>query len=70
MQKFLEGYKTWSGIILTIVGLIGLPSWISEGQLSSLLESLFVILGILVSVYGNYKSHKQIGSLKKLAGIK
>jgi hypothetical protein len=59
----LEGYKTWSGIALIIIGYLDLSKYVAPEQIEGITQALFVIVGIAFSIYGNYKSHQKIKEL-------
>jgi len=63
MKTLLEGRKTWIGLVLIVLGFVGLPEITSEAQLNQLIELTSQLAGILIAIYGNYKSHKKIGEL-------
>ena len=63
----MQGYKTWTGIIITILGLFGWGGLISEAQLGDLISWTSQIVGLILTVYGNYKAHREIN---KLGGYK
>lgn len=60
----LEGYKTYIGIAITILGSVGLGYLVTPSQLGDLVDSILKIAGIVISVYGNYKAHQTITTLK------
>ena len=64
MQSFLDGKRTWIGLILTVAGIIGAGKYISNDNLSQLLDLIFQVVGLVVAVYGNWKAQKKIVDLK------
>lgn len=62
--KKLEGKKTWIGIIITIVGFTGASDLITPEQIQESIELVLKFVGICLTVYGNYQSHKRIRELK------
>lgn len=60
----LDGYKTWIGIIITVLGAIGLGYLITATQLGDLIDAVLKIVGIAITVYGNFKAHQTIAALK------
>lgn len=60
MKGILENKKTWIGLIIAVVGMLGLPSWISGTELTEALNQLFQFVGSLVAIYGNYDAHKRL----------
>lgn len=59
----LEGKKTWIGIIITVLGYLGLGQLISADQVGTLIDLGVQLVGIVVTVYGNYKAHQKIKNL-------
>ena len=60
----MQGYKTWIGIIITIMGVFGLGYLVTGDQLAQVVDSALKIFGILMTIYGNYKAHQEIKELK------
>ena len=58
MSNFLEGKKTYIGLVLTIFGMVGGSNLISNEEVSQLLNSLFEVVGILFAAYGRYVTKK------------
>lgn len=63
-DKFMEGYKTWTGILITILGMFGVGYLVNADQLGSVINAVVQIVGVVVTVYGNYKAHQKISELK------
>lgn len=61
MLKSIEGARTYIGIIVTILGTIGIAEKVGgTEQLNGLVDAIFQVIGIVLSLYGNYKSHQKI----------
>lgn len=58
----LNGYKTYIGIVVTVLGMVGAGYLITADQLGQLIDLVLKIAGIIIAVYGNYKAHKQINN--------
>ena len=54
----MTGYKTYVGIIVTIVGMTGLSKYITSDQLTVVLNNTFEIAGIVLTIVGAI--HKDI----------
>jgi len=54
----MTGYKTYVGIIVTIVGMTGLAKYVSSEQLTVVLNNVFEIAGIVMTIVGAI--HKDI----------
>ena len=52
MQKFLEGKKTYIGLVVALVGVFGLASYVSPAEATELINNLFSIVGICFAIYG------------------
>lgn len=61
----LDGYKTWTGIALTVLGFLGAGEVVGQENLANLINVLAQLVGIIVACYGNYMSHKKIDTLSK-----
>lgn len=59
----LDGYKTWIGIAITVLGWLGWGDLINAGQLTDIFNLTTQLVGILVTVYGNYRAHQTIATL-------
>lgn len=69
----MEGYRTYAGIIITILGTIGIAEKFGgTEQLTNFVDAVFQLAGIVLSIYGNYKAHKKIevlgAKVEKLGG--
>ena len=62
-NKFMQGYKTWSGLLIIFLGWFGLGDLISEDKASEIINAILELGGLLVAIWGNYKAHKQIEKL-------
>ena len=58
IQNILEGKKTYIGLAIAILGIMGLGNYISETETAILLNSSFEIIGILIAVYGRFVTKK------------
>ena len=54
LRMVLEGYKTYTGIIIALAGALGFFSYVSESDLTTTLNTLFTIVGLAVAAYGRY----------------
>jgi len=60
----MEGYKTWTGLAITLLGIIGVGNVIGNDTLASIVNTIGTLAGLLIAAYGNYKAHKKIAELK------
>ena len=61
--NFMQGYKTWVGLLLTLLGAFGWGDLVSDGQVTQTIDAVTQLAGIFLAVYGNYKAHREIKSL-------
>ena len=61
----LKGKRTWTGLLILLLGALGWGDLISEEEVSGLINSFTELVGLVIAVYGNYSSHVE---LKKLGG--
>lgn len=60
----MEGYRTWAGIVITILGSIGLADRFGgTEELTKVVDATVQLIGILMAIYGNFKAHKKIEML-------
>ena len=59
----MQGYKTITGLVVIILGFLGLGEFISETQVGTFFDLLFQMIGIILAIYGNYRSHREIKAL-------
>ena len=59
----LDGYKTWIGLAVTILGFLHLGYLVNADQLGNLINAVLQIVGLVTAVYGNYKAHQKIAAL-------
>jgi len=56
-MNILAGYKTYSGILITVLGGLGAASYFGGvDQLTVFLDALMVVVGGLIALYGRYKA--------------
>ncbi len=62
----LQGYKTWIGIALTLLGTLGVYDklGIAQDQVAKLIELASQFVGLAITIYGNYDSHKRLSELE------
>lgn len=61
----LSGYKTYIGIAVTIIGMSGVSKYITPDQVSVILNGLFDIIGILITIIGAIHKDIKIENLKE-----
>lgn len=60
----LQGYKTWIGLILTLLGFTGMYKYVTQDQVAQMLDLASQIIGLGIAIYGNYEVHKRLKELQ------
>lgn len=63
MLNFMQGSRTWAGLIIIIFGWVGLSDIVTEGQVSTIIDIVMQLVGMAIAIYGNYRSHREIKAL-------
>lgn len=58
LEKLVKGKKTYIGIIVLALGAFGFGDIISQSDVSSIIDAVLKIAGIIVAVYGRYNAKK------------
>ena len=56
MGEFLQGKKTYIGLIIALAGALGVFKYVSEGDLTTFLNVGAELIGLGVAAYGRYKA--------------
>lgn len=56
MNNFLEGKKTYIGIIVVIIGWLGFGDLVTEDNVGLIVDNVIQLIGIIVTIYGRYKA--------------
>lgn len=56
----LQGYKTWVGIAVMILGLSGLSKYVTPEQWQIFSNSLIDLIGLAITAYGNWDAHRRL----------
>lgn len=54
----MKGYRTYTGLAITLFGVLGLTKYITTEELNNVVQLVFEVAGILLSVYGRYQATK------------
>lgn len=58
--NFMEGYKTYTGITITlvssIVGLLGMNDVISNEEITTVISAIGTLVGTVLAIYGRYQA--------------
>jgi cadmium resistance protein CadD (predicted permease) len=60
----LQGYKTWIGLALTLLGFTGAYKYVTQEQVAQMLALISQVIGLAIAVYGNYDAHRRLNELK------
>jgi len=55
-MEFLSGKKTYIGLIIALAGALGLFRFVSEGDLTTTLNTIAELFGIAMATYGRWKA--------------
>ena len=55
-MEFFSGKKTYIGVVVALVGALGLFRYVSEGDITTTLNTLAEVLGLVFAAYGRYKA--------------
>ena len=59
----MQGYKTLTGLLLTFLGFLGWGDLISSDQVAEITNAVTQLVGIVLAIYGNYRSHRELKAL-------
>ncbi len=54
----MKGYKTYTGIIVSFLGFIGVAKYFVGDELEQLVDLIIQLAGLAFAVYGRYKATK------------
>ena len=55
-MEYLKGKKTFIGLFIALLGAIGVFKYVSEGDLTTTLNTLAELGGLAFAAYGRYKA--------------
>ena len=64
MDNFLEGKKTWIGLIVAFAGALGIGDIIGVDNIEGIINTLIALIGFVYAAYGNWKAHQKIKAFK------
>ncbi len=53
-MKLLEGKKTYLGLLIALLGVVGLGDFLSEAEASATWDSVAQIVGLVIALYGRF----------------
>lgn len=54
MLNLLEGKKTYIGLAVALIGVLGLTNYITPDETEQAMSLIFELAGILIAVYGRF----------------
>lgn len=52
----LDGYKTYVGLLIALLGVLGVGRLFTEGELEKVVDIVIQLVGIGIGAYGRYKA--------------
>lgn len=52
----LEGYKTYTGIVVALLGAIGISKFFTDGEVTQIADIIITVAGLVIAAYGRYKA--------------
>lgn len=57
INEFMEGRKTYIGLIVAILGFIGIAQYFGgNSEMAVLVDKIVEVVGLLLAAYGRYKT--------------
>ena len=58
----MQGYKTWAGLVLTLLGTLGAfdALGVTQESVSQIIDVAVQLVGLLIAAYGNYDAHRRL----------
>lgn len=57
-SQFMEGKKTYLGIVVTVLALLGFGDVVAEAELAAAINNVMAFYGIIQTWYGRYATKK------------
>lgn len=54
----MKGYKTYTGIIISLLGFVGVAQMFDTTELTKFIDSLLNLIGLAIAMYGRYMANK------------
>ena len=55
----MKGYKTYTGLVITLLGLIGVSKWFSASETAQVADIILQAVGLLLALYGRMQANKK-----------
>jgi hypothetical protein len=49
-----DGYKTYTGLVIAVIGILNLTDYISPDQIEVIVKATFEIVGVIYATYGRF----------------
>jgi hypothetical protein len=58
----MEGYKSWTGLVIIVLGFLGLGTIATQDQIGTLIDLGTQFVGICITIYGVWDKQKRLDS--------
>ena len=58
MMNFMAGSRTYTGLVITFLGLIGVSNLFTEAETAQIADLILQVIGLAFAAYGRYKTQK------------
>lgn len=65
----MDGYKTYAGLVITILGMFHLGDIFGSEQIANFVNVGFEFAGAIIALVGNWHAHEKIKDLKAQAMV-
>lgn len=48
----MKGYKTYTGLLITLLGILGIGQWFSADQTGQIADLILQLVGLVYATYG------------------
>ena len=66
IKKFMDGKKTFTGLFVAVLGILGIGDIITEGEAAEIINIIFTFAGIIETAWGRYAARKDLRAKKQL----
>jgi len=56
----MQGYKTYTGLVIVFLGWLGIGDLVSEQQAGEVIDLVTQLVGLGIAIYGNYGVHREL----------
>lgn len=55
-QTFMKGKKTYTGIIIALIGALGFSDYVSAPEITKIVDIILQLIGFALAIYGRAKT--------------